>query len=187
MSDRISVAPPSDSSRRKLLKWGEVVAAVGVAHLAIVAPASPSVKEGYADDLAILNVALGLEHQAIAAYQAGAESKLLPAPVLEIAVSFQSDHKHHRDALIGLIRKYGGTPVEAKSSYDFGTIKSAGDILNLALTLEQGAVDAYLANAYKLKSGDILNSAVPIVLDEVRHATVFRLALGLPVTERPKY
>jgi hypothetical protein len=107
--------------------------------------------------------------------------------VLEIAVSFQKDHKRHRDALIGLIRKYGGTPVEAKSSYDFGTIKSPGDILNLALMLEQGAVDAYLAHAYKLKSGDILNSAVPIVLDEVRHATVFRLALGLPVTERPKY
>jgi rubrerythrin len=187
MSDRITVAPPPDSSRRKLLKWGEVVAAFGVAHLSIVASANPSAKAGYADDLAILNVALGLEHQAVAAYQAGAESKLLPAPVLEIAVSFQKDHKRHRDALIGLIRKYGGTPVEAKSSYDFGTIKSAGDILNLALTLEQGAVDAYLANAYKLKSGDILNSAVPIVLDEVRHATVFRLALGLPVTERPKY
>ena len=187
MFERISVAPPPDRSRMKLLKWGEVVAALGIARLSIIASANPSAKAGYADDLDILNVALGLEHQAIAAYQAGAESKLLPAAVLEIAVSFQTDHKRHRDALIGLITKYGGTPVGAKSSYDFGTIKNAGDILNLALTLEQGAVDAYLANAYKLKSGDILNSAVPIVLDEVRHVTVLRLALGLPVTERPKY
>lgn len=121
------------------------------------------------------------------AYQAGAESKLLPASVLAIAVSFQTDHKRHRDVLRGMIKKYGGTPEAAKNSYDFVTIKTAGDILNLALRLEQGAVDAYLANAYKLQSGDILNSAVPIVLDEVRHATVYKLALGLAVTERPKY
>jgi rubrerythrin len=174
-------------SRRQVLQAGGLSVAAGILATPKPAAATPSVKAGYADDLAILNVALGLEHQAVAAYQAGAESKLLPAPVLEIAVAFQKDHKRHRDALIRLIKKYGGTPVGPKSSYDFGTIKTAGDILNLAYTLEQGAVDAYLANAYKLKSGDILNSAVPIVLDEVRHATVFRLALGMPVTERPKY
>ncbi len=187
MSDPISAVTPPDNPRRKLLKWGELVAALGVAHFSIVASATPSPKSGYADDVAILNVALGLERQAVAAYQAGAESKLLPGPVLEIAVSFQKDHKRHRDALIGLIKEYGGTPVGPQSSYDFGTIKTAGDILNLAYTLEQGAVDAYLANAYKLKNGAILDAAVPIVLDEVRHATVFKLALGMPVTERPKY
>ena len=174
-------------TRRGLLGLRELVAAIGAAHLPIVASAVPPQKAGYADDIAILNVALGLEHQAVAAYQAGAESKLLTGKVLDIAVSFQSDHKRHRDAIIGLIKEYGGTPVGPKSSYDFGTIKTAEDILKLAHTLEQGAVDAYLANAYKLKSGDILDAAVPIVLDEVRHATVFKLALGIPVTERPKY
>ena len=38
-------------------------------------------------------------------------------------------------------------PVEARKDYAFGTIASAGDILALAVRLEQGAVDAYLANA----------------------------------------
>ncbi len=143
--------------------------------------------EKFPDDLAILNVALGLEHEAIAAYQAGAESRLLSGQVLETALSFQRDHKRHRDTLIKFIKRYGGTAVEPKPQYDFGTITTAADILNLAHKLEQGAVDAYLANAAKLKSGVILNDAAAVLVDEVRHATVFKQALGLPVTERPKY
>src|SRR5262245_21349446 len=44
-------------------------------------------------DVSILNVALGLEHEAIGAYQIGAESGLLEKPVLDVAVLFQSQHK----------------------------------------------------------------------------------------------
>jgi len=40
--------------------------------------------------------------------------------------------KRHRDALVKYLRRFGGTPVEPKSSYDFGTITSAADILKLA-------------------------------------------------------
>ena len=43
-----------------------------------------------AGDLWILNDALGLEHQAINAYQLGAESGLLEDGVLGVAVAFQS-------------------------------------------------------------------------------------------------
>jgi len=42
-----------------------------------------------AADVDILNVALGLEHEAINAYQLGAESGLLDKPVLDVAVLFQ--------------------------------------------------------------------------------------------------
>ena len=54
-------------------------------------------------DVSILNVALGLEHEAINAYQLGAGSGLLQKPVLDVAVRFQADHKAHRDALIPLL------------------------------------------------------------------------------------
>ncbi len=175
------------SMRRDWLKLSGLVAASAALSSPLAASESPPQKVQFLDDLAILNVALGLELQAVAAYQAGAESKLLPNAVLDIAVSFQHDHKRHRDAIIGLIKKYGGTPVGPQSSYDFGTIKTAEDILKLAFTLEQGAVDAYLANAYKLKSDVILDAAVPILVDEVRHTTTFKLALGMSVTERRKY
>src|SRR6476646_210388 len=78
-----------------------------------VVPAAHAKTES--QDVTILNVALGLEHEAIGAYQLGAESGLLQKPVLDVAVLFQSQHKQHRDALIATIQKLGGVPVEAKS------------------------------------------------------------------------
>ena len=91
----------------------------------------------------ILNVALGLEHEAINAYQLGASSGLLQKPVLDIAVSFQSHHKAHRDALIATIQKLGGKPVEEKKLDDYtrrhwnaGALKNQADVLDLAARLE---------------------------------------------------
>jgi len=171
-------------SRRQALRAGGISIAAGLVASALPAEGAEA---RFAGDLAILNVALGLEHQAIAAYDAGAASKLLSADQLKIAVSFQGDHKRHRDALAKFIRRFGGTPVAPKSSYDFGTITSATDIVKLAQSLEDGAEAAYLANAGKLENREILNAAVPILEDEVRHNTVFRQLLGMNVTERLKY
>src|ERR1044072_258738 len=98
----------------------------------------------------ILNVALGLEHEAINAYQRGAESGLLDKPVLDVAVLFQSHHKAHRDALVATIQKLGGAPVAEKSVNDYatalnaGSLKNQGDVLALAARLEKGAANAYL-------------------------------------------
>jgi len=170
-------------SRRHMLQAAGFSAAAGVA--ALSKPSAAMVR--YEGDLAILNVALGLEHQAIAAYDAGANSKLLNADQLKIAVSFQNDHKRHRDALIQFIRRFHGTPVAPKPSYDFGPITSAADIVKLAQSLEDGAMNAYLANAGKLENREILNAAVPILEDEVRHNTVFKQLLGMDVTGRLKY
>ena len=89
-------------NRRRFLNSGQTFLSAGVvAMLAGCAgntamPMSSGSAEG---DVAILNVALGLEHEAIAAYQIGAESKLLDKPVLDVAVLFQGHHKEHRDAL----------------------------------------------------------------------------------------
>lgn len=176
---------PTAISRRQLLRAGGASAAA-VGALAI-GSALPTAAEKFPGDLAILNVALGLEHQAIAAYDAGAKSKLLSPDQLKIALSFQNDHKRHRDVLTKYIRRFGGKPVEPKSSYDFGAIGSAGDIVKLAQSLEEGAEGAYLANAGKLENREILNAAVPILEDEVRHNTIFQQLLGMDVTQRLKY
>ncbi|MBI4469323.1 MAG: DUF4439 domain-containing protein [Acidobacteria bacterium] len=171
-------------TRRRLIQAG-AMAAVSQA-IALPAAVEAADREQFPEDLTILNVALGLEHQAIAAYQAAAESKLLSGSTLEMALCFQADHKRHRDVIVRLIERYHGSAVEAKPTYDFGSIKAAGDILELAHRLEQGAADAYLANAAKLQNTVILNEAAGILADEVRHATVFKQALGLSVTERSR-
>lgn len=137
-------------------------------------------------DVAILNVALGLEHEAIAAYQIGAESGLLAKPLLDVAVSFQSQHKGHRDALVATIERLGGAPVAAKSMDDYlrsaklnvPSIKSANDVLLLAQRLELGAVNAYLGVIPTFGDRELGKIAGRLAADETMHYTALTQALG---------
>jgi rubrerythrin len=135
-------------------------------------------------DVTILNVALGLEHEGIAAYQLGAESGLLQKPVLDVAVLFQSQHKQHRDALIATIEKLGGRAVEAKPLADYakalnaGALKSQTDVLVLAARLELGATNAYLGVIPSFKDGALARVSGRLAADEAMHWTVLNNALG---------
>ena len=133
-----------------------------------------------AADLNILNVALGLEHEAIAAYQAGAESGLLAKPVLDVAVLFQGQHKQHRDALAATIRKAGAVPVEPKMMKDYAWPKlaSQSDVLMFAAKLEAGAASAYLGALKAIQNKDYLTAAAAIMGNEAQHLAVLRHALG---------
>jgi len=135
-------------------------------------------------DVDILNVALGLEHEAINAYQLGAQSNLLSASVLPVAVQFQSHHKAHRDALIAAIRQLGGTPVAEKSLATYATELNASSlhdqtgVLALAQRLELGAVNAYLGVIPSLASKDLGKVCGRLAADETMHWTVLTQALG---------
>ena len=134
------------------------------------------------DDVAILNTALGLEHQAIAAYQVGAESGLLQKPVLDLAVQFQGDHKKHAEILTSTISKMGGSPVVAKRPADYGfptaSLKSQADVLKFAANLEQGAASAYLGAVPAFMNKDLAKYAASILGDETMHWAILRNALG---------
>ena len=95
MSDEEDRLTPQSMSRRKLLQFGAMTALFSIPLSTTFA--SPNEVAEVEGDLAILNVALGLEHQAIAAYQAGVESHLLTGDILNMAVNSQRDHKNHRD------------------------------------------------------------------------------------------
>jgi rubrerythrin len=136
--------------------------------------------QSHEGDLAILTAALYLEHEAIAAYQAGAESGLLSPELMTVALAFQSDHKYHRDGITGVIRSLGGEPIEAQSKYHFGRLKTADDVLKLARRLEEGAATAYSTLASSIENKTVLNFAAHVLVDEVRHLTVLRNALARP-------
>src|SRR5262249_40480465 len=138
-------------------------------------------------DVAIMNTALGLEHQAIAAYMAGAGTKLLSDPVLQVAVKFMKQHQEHRDALSSTIKKFGGKPVDAKANYDVGKIagdvgvkelKTEKDIITLAMKLEAQATSAYYGAIPGIASKDVLKAAISIMADEAQHTAILRNALG---------
>jgi rubrerythrin len=137
-----------------------------------------------AADVNILNVALGLEHEAINAYQLGAGSGLLQKPVLDLAVQFQSHHKAHRDALIATIQKMGGKPVAEKTLDDYAkalnaaSLKNQNDVLSLAAKLELGATNAYLGVIPSFKDVQLGQIAARLAADETMHWTVLSQALG---------
>lgn len=140
-------------------------------------------------DVGILNVALSLEHEGIAAYQLGAESGLLQKPVLQTAVLFQDHHKAHRDALMATIQKMGGTPVQARTLGDYAkalkadTLKNQTDVLTLAAKLELGATNAYLGVIPSFGDSALAKVAARLAADETMHWTVLTSALGRPLPQ----
>lgn len=140
-----------------------------------------------AQDVQFLNAALGLEDEGIAAYQIGAESKLLTADVLKIAITFQGHHKQHRDDLIAAVKRLGGKPIEPKSLSDYATelgaasLKDQAGVLRLALKLERGAANAYLGLIPSLDQSGLYLLAARTAADEAFHAAVLGNALGEPV------
>ena len=179
------------ASRRGFLGTTGTLSAVAIALMAGKDSMAQGMGGDTSKDVSILNVALGLEHEAINAYQLGAGSGLLQKPVLDVAVLFQSHHKAHRDALIATIQKMGGMPVAEKSINDYAmalqanTLKSQADVLNLATRLELGAANAYIGVIPALGSKDLAKVAARLAADETMHYTALLGALGRPLPAAP--
>ena len=175
------------SSRRAFMGRTGTLSAVAVALLAGKDSLAQGMGGDMSKDVSILNVALGLEHEAINAYQLGAGSGLLQKPVLDIAVQFQGHHKAHRDALIATIQKMGGMSVAEKKIEDYakalnaGALRNQGDVLDLAARLELGAINAYLGVIPAFGSKDLAKIAGRLAADETMHFTILTNALGRPL------
>lgn len=177
-----------EASRRNVLGLGGSallsVAAVGILADQSTAFAMGKAGAATAGDIDILNVALALEHEAIEAYQIGAESGLLQKPVLNVAVLFQGHHKAHRDALVGAIRQLGGKPAAPKSRAEYASglevskIKGQADILRLAQRLEKGAANAYLGVIPSFGSKELAQVSGKLASDETAHWALLSQVLG---------
>lgn len=174
--------PQTIRSRRAFLgESGLLLSASAVALLAgCQSLAAGRKKSDGGADVAILNIALGAEREAIAAYQLGADSGLLEAGVKSLALKFQGHHKAHADLLAATVSQLGGRPVDAKSKYDFPVekLKTQADVLRFAAQLEQGAVSAYLGAVPAFDNRDLSRAAASILGDEAMHWAILRNALG---------
>jgi rubrerythrin len=170
-----------NSRRRALLGTGLTLSAGAVALLGGRHALAATAKGGDGEaDVRILNTALGAELEAIAAYQVGAESGLLSAPIKTVALQFQGHHKEHADALAATVAKLGGKAVAAKAKYDFPLekLKSEQDVLRFAAGLEQGAVSAYLGAVPVFGDRALAQVAASILGDEAMHWAVLRQVLA---------
>jgi len=137
---------------------------------------SPTIKRfNRSDTVKALNVVLGLEYEAISAYNAGAN--LLDTSTLMLAKRFIADHEEHRNALIATIRKSGGTPIDEPKFDIAKTLKKVGlgtltgnNFFQLAITLERQAALAYLTVIPKLEEKEITEILKRIANEETAHA-----------------
>jgi len=181
-------------SRRRILS-GSAAALSTTGILALLdtsarAAGAPANVGNAAQDAQLLNAALSLEYEGIAAYQIGAESKLLTPNVLKAAITFQSHHKQHRDDLIAAIKRLGGAPAAKKSEpayakeLDTASLKDQAGVLRLALKLERGATNAYLGLIPSLNQSDLYVLAARTAADESFHAAILGHLLGEAIPQK---
>ena len=117
-------------------------------------------------------------------------SGLLKPPTLKLALLFQGHHKQHRDALAGLIKKAGGTPVAAKTNDEYtralnlGSLKTEVDVIALATKLELGATNAYTGQVAALQDHQLAHLFTQLATDETTHWTTLNNAAGIAIPEK---
>jgi hypothetical protein len=136
---------------------------------------------GEETDVAVLHAALALEHEAIAFYDLGLKRSLFPPGLRGYAVEFRGDHLGHRATQVAIAEERGSRPPDPKPSYDFAPLTGGDTVLRQAVEIELLAQDAYTALISQIRTRDYLLSAAFILVDEVRHLTVWRRVLGLKI------
>lgn len=180
------------SNRRSILAGGvTTLSAAGlVALLGSSLPAEAKRPNRPGQDVQLLNAALALEHEGIAAYQIAAESGLLSADVLKVGITFQSHHKTHRDDLAAAIRRIGGQAATSKSIAEYAAalgaaaLKTQNDVLKLALQLERGAANAYLGLIPSLEATEFHLLSARMAGDEAFHAAILGNVLNEPIPQK---
>jgi rubrerythrin len=133
-----------------------------------------------AGDLKILNYALTLEFLEAEFYKQVIASGLVKdRKVAAIAKRFGESEQEHVDALKATIKKLGGTPVSApKTTFQPTLRKGLKAVLETAATVENLGAAAYLGQAPKIKSKEVLAAALAIHSVEARHAAALNILVG---------
>ena len=167
--------------RRQFIRRAFVNAGASMAVLHLLEGRVEALPKNEETDIAILNAALGLEHEAIGLYADALSRDLVPTGLREYAVEFKGAHEGHRDTQIEILRERGVTAV-APHKVDPIREAAAGDaVIRRLLTIEAAAESAYLRLIGHIRTNDYLLSAGFIVVDEARHQTIWRRALGLSI------
>ena len=117
-------------------------------------------------DLEIVQYALTLEHIETDFYNA------------ETAKMIRDNEQEHVDALTGTVKQLGGTPKRPKTNFDAVLEGGQKMVLETAATVENLGAAAYLGQAGRIKSKEILAAALAIHSVEGRHAAALNSVVG---------
>jgi hypothetical protein len=130
-------------------------------------------------DLEILNYALTLEHLEAAAYNAINSAGILSGMAASYFNDFGAHENEHVTVLTQTISDLGGTPVQAQDSYNFPELTTEQEVLEYFQTVEELGAAAYLAQAPRLMSADLITAAVQIHNVEGQHAAILSDLIGV--------
>ena len=181
-----------DSSRKRFLKMMGGAGAAGAFAIFMAAcggdddsssagSASPNTNSGnaMAGDLAIVQYALTLEHLETDFYNAVIGSGVITDKALaDTAKMIRDNEQDHVDTLTGAVKDLGGKPKRPKTNFDSVLKGGPKKVLETAATVENLGAAAYLGQAGRIKSKDILAVALSIHSVEGRHAAALNQAVG---------
>lgn len=167
-------------TRRRLVQLA-VLAGVAAPVVSFLEGRVEALPRGEDTDLAVLSAAIALEHHAIAIYAEGLRRGLFPPGLKHYAVEFKGDHEGHRDTQIAITEERGARAPDPLARYVLRPLRNGDDLIAQALEIEVAAQAAYKAVISQIRQNDYLLSAAFILIDEVRHMTVWRRVRGLRI------
>ncbi len=127
-------------------------------------------------DADIVNYALTLEYVEADFYEKVVASGLFSGAQLELIKTIGEHEQTHVATLEQTVGKLGGTPAQ-KPKTKF-PLEDAESVLTLAATVENIGAAAYLGQADKIESDEILAAALSIHSVEARHASALNTLVG---------
>ena len=130
-------------------------------------------------DLAIVKYALTLEHIETDFYNAVLDSGVVKNKALgRTAMLIRDNEQAHVDTLTGVVKDLGGKPKRPKTNFDAVLEGGEKQVLETAAVVENLGAAAYLGQAPRIKSTDILAAALSIHSVEARHAAALNTVVG---------
>ena len=147
---------------------------------AATATAAADKRGSKAQDIEIVNYALTLEFIEAAFYaKAVASGAIKDKKVAELAKSIGENEQAHVEALTTAVKGLGGKPVaEPKTNFDDVFAAGVTNVLKTAAVVENLGAAAYLGQAGRINSPEILAAALSIHSVEARHAAALNQLTG---------
>jgi rubrerythrin len=185
----MEVLEGDDSSRKRFLKmmggtgaaaaFSIFLAACGDNKSETTSSSSSSNKPGKKQDLEIVQYALTLEYLEVDFYNAVIKSGVIKDKKLANAATMIRDNEQeHVDALTKTVEQLGGKPKKPQTTFDAVIKGGSKKVLETAATVENLGAAAYLGQAGRIQSKEVLAAALSIHSVEGRHAAALNQAVG---------
>lgn len=130
-------------------------------------------------DREIVDYALTLEHLEADFYDAVIKAGVIKDQnIADTAIQIRENEREHVEALTKLLMDLGGNPKRPKTSFKDVIAGGPEKVLETAATVENLGAAAYLGQAPRIQSPDVLAAALSIHSVEGRHAAALNRVVG---------